>query len=446
MKPEAPTWATPPSRSYSALGECSLYAEVLHAAEREQCISAPGLMSEEQGLGQRMRRLHLLQVPTKTTITAIVRTIQEFGWLQELPGARGKFLISDPGREIAQEIRTNPKAFRRRLATLLHQRYIVPGWFVSRLHAINPSGQGEVVLPAPPKSEQTERCDWGDNAWASEYEAIAVAAAEQANRAFPGAFPVPTDRWTMELKATWNYLGTLQPPVHRKSKRHPAGSKKIATFGARERLVHAMRETAINLLFGVRLQPESPPDFITSKLPVPPRAFRVWCPRLEELEFIFYSDYHPAISGRLLVPCAGFRDSAPCPPFERLAEVKDPEHRPLWLHQPPWENIKERFVGVLVDSYRWQCKKVGAMYVSLLNVRDEVCRRLRLSSELFDVLLDRAYRDAITNSLSGSKFLSISLESDITGEQSGAVGLNRRPVYINSVPHSLIAIAAAGVK
>jgi hypothetical protein len=43
--------------------------------------------------------------------------------------------------------------------------------------------------------------------------------------------------------------------------------------------------------------------------------------------------------------------------------------------------------------------------------------------------------------LFGSKFISISLETDITDEQKGAVGLNRRPVYINAVPHSLIAMA-----
>jgi hypothetical protein len=82
------------------------------------------------------------------------------------------------------------------------------------------------------------------------------------------------------------------------------------------------------------------------------------------------------------------------------------------------------------------------MYVSLLNVRDEVCRQLRLSAHRFDSLLEIACRTTVRSGVTAHDSVSISLESDITSEQKGAVGLNRRPVYINNVPHSLIAIAS----
>lgn len=441
MKPEITTWQTPPSRSYAALSDCGLYAEVLQVADEEPFVSPAKLTSEQEGLRQRMRRLHLVQLPTKTNITALVHAMQEFGWIAEHPSSRGQFAITDEGREVARECSSNPRAFRRRLATELHKRYVIPGWFVSRLYAINPSGQGEVVLPAPPKSEKTERLAWTRNEWQEEYEEVAARSARSANETFPGSFPVPMERWILEIKRTWNYLGSLNPPVPRKKRGRNPVKGKVANFGTRERLVHAMREAAINLLFGVKLTEDSPPDFPSSKPPIPPRAFRVWCPRLEELEFIFYTDYHPSVSGRLLVPCSAFRDSAKSPPFVPLGEISDPQERHLWLYQPRWEDVKGPFLKVLLDTYRRLSKKAGAMYVSLLNVRDEVCRRLRLSSEGFDVLLDRAYRDTIQSSLFGSKFISISLETDITDEQKGAVGLNRRPVYINAVPHSLIAMA-----
>jgi hypothetical protein len=439
MKPEMPTWQMPPSRSYAALSDCGLYAEVLQVAEKEPFVSPARLTSEEEGLRQRMRRLHLVQFPTKANITALVNAMQEFGWVAEHPGSRGQFAITKEGREVARECSLNPRAFRRRLAIELHKRYVIPGWFVSRLYAINPLGEGEVVLPAPPKSEKTERFAWTRNEWQEEYEEVALRSARSANESFPGSFPVPMDHWISEIKRTWNYLGSLNPPVPRKKRGRPE-KRRVATFGTRERLMHAMREAAINLLFGAKLA-DAAPDFTSSKPPVPPRAFRVWCPRLEELELIFYTDYHPSVSGRLMVPCSAFRYSAKSPPFVSLDTIYDPQQRQLWLYQPRWEDVKGQFLKVLLDTYRRLSKKVGAMYVSLLNVRDEVCRRLRLSSEGFDGLLDHAYRDTIRSSLFGSKFISISLETDITDEQKGAVGLNRRPVYINAVPHSLIAMA-----
>ena len=247
------------------------------------------------------------------------------------------------------------------------------------------------------------------------------------------------------MRERWVKLGSGNPPTSGKTKRKTV-QKEQTTFGTRERLVHAMREAAVHLLFGVYRPGARRPDFVTSKHPIPPRGFAVWCPRLDELEFIFYTDYHPVVPGRLLVPCGAFRNTAQTPPFEAVKQVRDPRDRCLWLHQPEWADIKERFIVVLEDTYRRFSKQVGAMYLSLLNVRDEVCRQLRLSSNLFDLLLEFAYRDTMRTNVQLPKSISISLESDITHDQKGAVGLNRRPVYIDNVPHSLIAIGTARIR
>ena len=83
----------------------------------------------------------------------------------------------------------------------------------------------------------------------------------------------------------------------------------------------------------------------------------------------------------------------------------------------------------------------GTLYVSLLDIRDEVCRRLRLSSVLFDDFLENLYRESITGNTKELLPLSISLESDIRPKQLEGSGLLRRPVYVSRVPYSIIAIA-----
>jgi hypothetical protein len=79
---------------------------------------------------------------------------------------------------------------------------------------------------------------------------------------------------------------------------------------------------------------------------------------------------------------------------------------------------------------------MGTLYVSLLDVRDEVCRQLRLSTTIFDKFLAHAFRE----SLHSEAAQSISIESDVREDQRSGSGLLRRPVWIDGVPYSLVAI------
>jgi hypothetical protein len=257
---------------------------------------------------------------------------------------------------------------------------------------------------------------------------------KNANKVIPGAFPISIEAWLSKIIEIWNRLSLGSPPVNRYA------SAESNTYAVRERLFHAMREAGIELLFGIVNPVNNTADFISGLQPISYRAFSVWCPRLSEIEFIFYTDYHPRIPGRLIVPCGAFRLQSPSATFEELREIRDPRDRFLCLYQPTWIAIKSPFLKELLAVYREESQRIGAFYISLLVVRDEVCRRLRLSALLFDKLLESAYEYAISEMTMNGKQLSISLESDIRPDQRSAIGLNQRPVYIQRVPHSLIAI------
>ena len=441
-------WPTPKSRDFSQLSDPLLFAEVLEIAHKEHHVSAEKLTSESEGLRKILRHLWVVERPTMTTIKGLLSAMKSFGWLEESQPAYLR--LTPDGLQVYRICKQNKKLFRRVLAEQMHRRYVIPGWIVSRLLSLNPSGQGEIVLPSPPKDWQPVPLPWGRREWTPELKLQTVRAAETANKFFPGSFPVEVELWLQHVEANWDKIGSqARRKVSKRIReaKSPDERTDIGTYAPRGRLSQAMREAAIELLFSAyhpiqKFQlPMKVLEFRSERHPIPPRAFRAWCPRLDALEFIFYTDWHPSISGRLLFPCGAFRERAETPPFEVLSEISDPRGRPLCLYQPTWEYLKGQFINILLDSYGHLSQRVGALYLSLLDVRDEVCRRLRLSSTIFDNLLETAYRELIRENVIIGERVSISLESDIRPEQRSGYGMLRRPVYINGVPHSLIAIS-----
>lgn len=446
--PAVGMWPTPESRDFAELSDPLLFSEVLEIAKKEGYVSIEKLMSESDGLRNIIRRLWVVEKPKKTIIEGIFSAMKSFGWLEESRG--GSLRLTTDGLKVYQISNEDKKYFRRILLEKMHNRYIIPGWIVSRLLALNCNGQGEIVLPSPLKDWQPEPVKWENRDWTQDLEDQTIKAAEIANKVFPGSFPVSNIKWVDLVKSNWDKLSTrARRRVAKLGKKgQPSQEKpKINTYSPRGRLSQAMREAAIELLFSAYYPVKGflldylLLEFRSEKLPIPPRAFGAWAPRLEALELIFYTDSHPLISGRLLFPCATFRDKVSTPPFEIIRGVKDPSGRSLCLHQPTWEYIQPQFINILLDTYGRVSKRVGALYVSLLDVRDEVCRQLRLSSILFDNLLEIAYGELIRENVSMGAINSISLESDIRHEQRSGYGMLRRPVYINNVPHSLIAIS-----
>jgi hypothetical protein len=255
-----------------------------------------------------------------------------------------------------------------------------------------------------------------------------------AQKVCPGSFPIEDQIWVQTVSNAWKHLGTWK----QKGKADASGEK-VRTFSLRGRLSMAMRAAAVEILFNTTPPGHQTPDIKSDKPPLFPRTFRVWCPRLADLELIFYTDRHPAVIGRLLFPVAVFRHNAAHPPFEKLEPIRNPSGDFLWLYQPGWDLQGKKFLKTLVQTHQFISRRTGTLYVSLLDVRDEVCRRLRLNATLFDEFLKFAFRD----SLRPGAPCSISIETDVREDQRSGSGLLRRPVWIDGVPYSLIAISEA---
>lgn len=441
-------WPQPSSRNFAELSDPILFAEVLEVTHKEDSVSLQKLTSETEGLRKRLRRLWVIDKPTMTTINGLLSAMTKFGWLKE--NGHGSYSLTPEGSEM-YKVSRDERLFRRKLAKKMYDRYVVPGWFVYRLHSLNPHSQGEIVLPSPPKEWQPAQKKWASSKWTKELSEQVVISADKVNKFFPEAFPIDSEIWIQLVKDNWEKISNRKLAQQYSENNNSIDTRSNAIkepeFTPRARLTQAMREAAINHLFD-RVLPYSSlsskavpvVDFYSNKHPIPPRAFSAWCPRLEALELIFYTDFHPLISGRLMFPCGVFRESASYPPFEDIPEIIDPLGRNLYLYQPKWQDIRENFSNALLDTYQRYSKKMGALYISLLDVRDEVCRQLKLSSILFDSFVEAAYRESIEERTILRNF-AISLESDIRAEQHSGYGLLRRPVYITKIPHSLIAIS-----
>ena len=424
-------WDKPKSRNVGLFIDLSLYSEALKITAERGSITASFLRQE---LSQRTRGLLFVEKQSKRVAKDLVRELYEFKWLQRANGSgqsieNAMYKLTPGGDEI---LGLTDHQVRRRLAVAMHKRFIIPGWFISRLWKINPAGQGEVVLPSPPRDWRPKARPWEEKDWTSDLTTQVLKASEMAQSVCPGSFPIDDDILVQAVIKAWEHLGTW------KQKKRADASGKISTFSPRSRLTLAMRNAAVNILFDIAPPGHQEQDIWTkaNKSPLFPRTFRVWCPRLADLELIFYTDRHPDVVGRLIFPTAVFRREAPQPPFEKLKDIQNPDKDFLWLYQPEWEHQGELFLKTLIQTHRLISRRVGTMYISLLDVRDEVCRQLRLSAALFDRFLARAFRE----SLRPGAARSISIESDIREDQRSGSGLVRRPVWIARVPYSLIAI------
>jgi len=422
-------WDKPESRNVGLFIDLSLYSEALGITAERGSITASHLRQE---LRQRTRGLLLIEKQSKRVAQDLVRELYEFGWLKRVNGSgqpveNALYTLTPAGDEV---LGLSYQVIRRRLAVKMHERYTVPGWFVGRLWRINPAGQGEVILPSPPRDWRPEARLWEEKEWTDDLAIQALRSSKMAQTICPGSFPIDDGIWVQEVRKAWKHLGTWK----QKGKADASGEK-VSTFSPRNRLALAMRSAAVEILFGAIPPGYQEPDIWSNRPPLLPRTFRIWCPRLADVELIFYTDRHPDIVGRLIFPTAVFRREAPQPPFERLS-IRNPDGDFLWLYQPRWEEQGELFLRVLIQTHRLISRRVGALYVSLLDVRDEVCRQLRLSAALFDKFLAHAFRESLRPGAS----CSISIETDIREDQRSGSGLLRRPIWIDGTPYSLIAI------
>ncbi len=436
------SWPSPKSRSLGLFTDLKLFYEALELALERGEVTYE-LLEEE--LSQRLQGLLFIEKQSAAAARDLIRELKNFYWITPVNGSHRRssdyatYKLTDQGRYALSlyQDHKNREALRA-LTTEMQKLYTIPAWFVHRLWQINPKRQGEVVVPAPPRDWNTKSRSWEDNDWTADLANQTKRSLYITEEVCPGALPIHEHKWENLVKAAWYRLSHLNPKSVSMITREPSNGQTttVKTYTPRRRLAFAMREAAVKYLFGNISPNGHKEDFGISKPPIAPRTYMGWCPRLESLELIFYTDAHPLIPGRLLFPTSVFRTAASLDRFEKLDYITEPEGKALWLHRPKWRLMRDEFHKILHQEHKRVSSRVGSLYVSLLDVRDEVCRQLRVSAACFDEYLEEALRESVLP----TSHWSISVETDIREDQRGAPQLYRRPVWINGTPHSLIAM------
>ena len=421
-------WNEPTSRDVGLFSDLTLFAEALNLAAERSAVTVAVLEGE---LEQRVRGHTLIRPPSSRVAYQLMRELRDFRWLIPCETPRGhlnsaSYVLTSDGEDARATWRTDRRRFRRLLAEKMHAQYVVPGWLIDRLWRINPKGQGEVIIPAPMRDWKPRSKRWDQNAWTKQLADQASRSAENARTVSKGSFPVSDSDWIDAVRHAWQYLSTLHPK-----------NRQAEDYRPRHRLMLAMHEGATRLLFNCQPYGETIPDFPGHKPPMPPRYFKAWCPRLMALELLVYSDTYRCVNGRLIFPTAVFRTAAPQSRFESIELIRHPDDRVLALHHPEWRLTRDDFWKAVVEAHRKTSLAVKSLYVSLLDVRDSVCRQLRLSADLFDEFLTKGLRELPREGFA----YSVSVETDIREDQLTGPGRQRRPIFIGGVPHTLIAVA-----
>ena len=441
-------WESPKKSFNTGLfTDLKLFSEAMEIAKEQGYVTKKILIDE---LPQRVKGLLFVKNQSSRGIEDLIRELRMFNWLKSYYSHQtlynyskfnetAKFDLTNEGSKAYDLSKNDNKAFQRLLTIKMHDCYKIPGWFINRLWIINSEGQGEIVIPAPKKEWKPKSREWDNKTWTEELKEQAKQTFNAITKVSECIFPIDFYLWLDAVEKAWIRLSNAKQKKVAKqprSNKNEKSKEKVKTFKPRRRLASAMQEATVKLLFS-NIPPNSiKKDFSNNKEPISPRIYNAWCPRLEKLELLFYTDNHPLIPGRLIFPTSVFKKNALNDEFEVLDKIKNLKDEKLCLHKPKWINIRSKFLSILKQEHQRLYNRIGSLYVSLLDVRDEVCRQLRLSASNFDIFIKIAF----VESLKQETNISMSIETDVREDQRGAHRLVRRPVYIDGIPHSLIAI------
>lgn len=426
IKTQLPTfWPTPKSFNVGLFTDLRLYYDALIIAENYKNLTIESL---NELLPERVVGLKYVQSFENKTSEDLFRELNSFNFIW-------KGGITEEGKKLIDDYKNNPIKYHHTLIKKMNDYYTVPGWFVSRLWDLNHNGQGQIVIPSPIKDWQPKpsKREWQNNLWDSELEEVCRETINKTHKFLPDSFPIDTEEWIKNVKTEFERIGQSREQVRfRKTKE----IEMVNYFSLRRRLSISMKNVTIKKMFGNLNIKTEKNDFYKLREPVNSRTFMVWCSRLEALELIFYTDY-TILPGRLIFPTSVFRNSrSENEHFTELKFLKNPQQQILYLHKPNWFTFKDTFVSTLYEVYQSIYDKDGVIYISLQQLRDEVCRQLRISASTFESFLQKSFELSIKREID----FAISLETDLRDEQKTQV--LRRGVFINNVQNSLIAIRA----
>lgn len=419
-------WDNPVKRSVGLFTDLRLFADALDIARFYDVFSKKQL---REGLSKRVKGLIFIKELSLRVINHLVRELVDFGWIGQFGnGSHSHYRLTENGSKVIELLKNGKQKYFELLILKMHEIYTVPGWFVNRLWDLNPDGQGEIVIPAPMKSWNPKSKPWEDKEWNRELSEQVRNSFRSVSKICEGAFPVSEETWIDNVRMSWDRLSNLK-------RRNIKEKGLIKTYAPRRRLFNAMKEAAVHLLFGNVNFISKAAEFQISKRILPTRNYMVWCPRLSELGLIFYTDSHPRIPGRLIFPVSVFKGGEQTSSFNRIEGIRNPTGDSLFIHQPGWQELNS-FSDVLFGEHQRAFSSIKSLYVSILDVRDEVCRLLRISAHYFDKFLEKAIDESSNNNFK----YSISIESDIREDQGRGYQKLRRPVFVSGKPYSLIAM------
>lgn len=418
-------WPTPMLYGVGHFTDFHLYREVLLIAKSYGYIDKALLVNE---IPQRVKGLLLIDSISETAYADLIRELSYFGFIHK-DTMSGFYKITPEGLNYLDLCNYNNEESLNILLDRMQMVFVTPAWFISRLWELNPSGQGQIVIPIPLKSKPLKSRKWSDNTWTLELEDVSISTIRLVQKKIPGSFPYDEEKWIRDLSEEYLRLGTQNPKIN-----NPEIPADEVNYSQRNRLSLAMKTIAVKKFFS-RYNPVSGNiDFPNKRSDMTHRSFMVWCPRLESLGLLCYTDNYPDIPGRLLYPISSFKEDCSSDVFSRKSFIRDNNGRGLYVHAPKWNSIKNVFISTLIEVYQLYYNKQSIIYISLQDIRDEVCRLLRISPFLFESYLLNTYEMSVRHEVN----YSISLETDI--RQDMKVQINRRGVYLNGKMYSLIAV------
>lgn len=418
-------WEIPELYGVGHFTDFQLYEEALLLAKSTGEISKDSLLSE---LPQRVKGLILVEAISTTTISDLLRELLHFNFIRKSDRDKQKYYIGSEGYEYILLLNTDREKARDILLKKMQDIFVTPAWFIERMWTLNPQGQGELVIPTPIKSWRPESKSWADWHWYSELDMICDKTIEVIKNNLPGAFPIDKKEWIESVREEYERLG-LQQPRSKKNMR-----KSSVLFAPRARLSLAMKNISVHKLFS-RINPQTKQqDFPNKRSEMTHRAFSVWCPRLENFNLLFYTDYNPIIPGRIIFPLASFKEASEKPGFKEKSFIRLSDDRVLYVHYPNNNEFFDLFKQTLIETYQRYYNLQSIMYISIQDIRDEMCRLLRISPNLFESFLQKTYDQSVKRDFQ----YYISLETDLREDMK--IQLNRRGVFINGRMYSLIAI------
>lgn len=170
-------------------------------------------------------------------------------------------------------------------------------------------------------------------------------------------------------------------------------------------------------------------------------AFDIWIYRAKQIGVLHATEFFPSYNGRVIYPTsiiAGVSNSMNVRLLYNYADEKR-----LYIHMPNVEDSKEvdSFVDCLIESYLYIRSSVRNYYISLPDLREIVCFKLRIPTYVFDIFLERTYKLILSGDITK---LRISLEADRLPYETNAMYLKREPSRIDGNLKNIIGLNMSG--